>query len=801
VREALAQTTAEADEVLLSEGTLSPAARTAVDFRLHLKRALAVQRQSEVAAVEVQTDRYEPEAEVAVQTEPMVKVSLTSWRQAPLDLVICVDSSASFCLSRERGAFIESGTFERARGFVECLASQVHMPEVRLGLLRFEDMHDVICGLTASLDNFRETLQGMMPTAGETKMAPPLWQALAMLGAASSRDPNALQVDSTALSSTARKAVLVVTDGDPNDPMETEKAAHALRANGVQLVFVHIKKARGEMDGEDIGAALHRLAAPTSGRGVFGCTDDERALTALVPEVLKQLLMVQRRISRARCAIPLTPYEEVVGDLDEVDGVEILLPDAPMLDSCVVAWDPKESPRSRTEKRVPEETRRDLERRLEKAELEAQRVSAELHAQEAAAATQAMEADLMLQAALRRAEAAERCQDTRAIEAERQLRTVTDRMGVAQKEMEETLQASGMQERLATQRMKDMEKQNDELSASLRQLKAELEALRARESTLVEREILVQSRSSAADQQLEVLRLRLEQVEMENANLKETQHAAWNIEGAEKDQGDLQRSLLIAEGALEAVRMRESDLKEHSQAVGSAASALAYVVAKAIGWNVSAGVTQQKQSAFFTTSTTSQQKQSASLNTSTSFDGAEVSTRAATSPKSTGRGFDFRVAHSGSPACPEPFGEPTPSSTIHGETGGKMPRPASAGSSRQGYDDLSEQMDWLRAQLEEHDGDLIRSFHRLDDTCSKSLTLTKMIGGLAELGITRSQAQTIFRRLAHLSNSEKRGSLSLQDWLTAFDKATNTRYMTADEIANSSRISPTDDSVGQGFDR
>lgn len=54
IREALAQTTAEADEALLSkagDGALCSAARTAVVFRLHLKRALAAQRQSEAAAV------------------------------------------------------------------------------------------------------------------------------------------------------------------------------------------------------------------------------------------------------------------------------------------------------------------------------------------------------------------------------------------------------------------------------------------------------------------------------------------------------------------------------------------------------------------------------------------------------------------------------------------------------------------------------------------------------------------------------------------------------------------------------
>jgi len=44
VREALAQTSPEEDEVLLKDSSLSVGARTAVSFRLHLKRALAAQK-------------------------------------------------------------------------------------------------------------------------------------------------------------------------------------------------------------------------------------------------------------------------------------------------------------------------------------------------------------------------------------------------------------------------------------------------------------------------------------------------------------------------------------------------------------------------------------------------------------------------------------------------------------------------------------------------------------------------------------------------------------------------------------
>lgn len=49
VRDALSQTSAAEDEALLAEGQLSSAARTAVQLRLHLKRALVAQREVEAA--------------------------------------------------------------------------------------------------------------------------------------------------------------------------------------------------------------------------------------------------------------------------------------------------------------------------------------------------------------------------------------------------------------------------------------------------------------------------------------------------------------------------------------------------------------------------------------------------------------------------------------------------------------------------------------------------------------------------------------------------------------------------------
>ncbi|CAE8656541.1 unnamed protein product, partial [Polarella glacialis] len=108
-----------------------------------------------LALVAVASSQPKPASvDSGVQTVPAMKVCLEPWRHAPLDLVVCIDSSASFCLARRRperalatgsrgpiassgdhGAWVESGTFERAKGFVERLATAVHMPEAPPALL------------------------------------------------------------------------------------------------------------------------------------------------------------------------------------------------------------------------------------------------------------------------------------------------------------------------------------------------------------------------------------------------------------------------------------------------------------------------------------------------------------------------------------------------------------------------------------------------------------------------------------------------------------------------------------------
>jgi len=247
-----------------------------------------------------------------------------------MDLILCIDSSASFCLSKESSAagtcWVESGTFQRAKGFLQLLAASVDMPEVQLGLLRFEEVQEVICSLTDQFAVFLHQLRGMHASPGETRVAPVLRQALCML-----EDNN--RPTTNLGHSEVRKAVIVITDGDPHDPNESALAAASLREKGVQILFVRIRT-RNALDRQLGCSKLEQLAVPSTAswlhenaKGVLEVDDTEDALQGLVPDVLQQILFVSQRVKRARCLLPITPYKVVrAAELDAWEGIECYVP-------------------------------------------------------------------------------------------------------------------------------------------------------------------------------------------------------------------------------------------------------------------------------------------------------------------------------------------------------------------------------------------------------------------------------------------------------------------------------------------
>ena len=276
---------------------------------------------------------------LGAQTDPLVRVSLAPWRQAPLDLVICVDSSASFCKpgSAGPGGFVEScRLFDTAKVFVDLLAAEMQSPEVQLALIRFEDEAQVICPLTEALSDFRSRAQAMAPSIGETKLAPALRSARGILASRSAAKRLAgwsgcLEVE---------RAVLVITDGDPPDLQDSREAARLLRDDRVQLIFVAIDRV-GRVEPKDSLAELANARptpprasqaasrpTPPPGQGVFEAKSGvpaAAALAALVPHVLQQLLRVARHVTRTKVEVLPEPYIEASPEeLDACPGLEVI---------------------------------------------------------------------------------------------------------------------------------------------------------------------------------------------------------------------------------------------------------------------------------------------------------------------------------------------------------------------------------------------------------------------------------------------------------------------------------------------
>jgi len=142
------------------------------------------------------------------------------------------------------------------------------------------------------------------------------------------------------------KAVLIITDGGHVDNMqEVQEVAAMAMARGVQLHLVRIARGSGASGTSTIASlttCLRSLNAQSSASSSFDVSDSVEELDALVPQLLRQLLGVTRRIVRARCTLPLEPYEVDSSEaLASTEGHEVKLPqDEVFVDSQLVAWDP-----------------------------------------------------------------------------------------------------------------------------------------------------------------------------------------------------------------------------------------------------------------------------------------------------------------------------------------------------------------------------------------------------------------------------------------------------------------------------
>eukprot|EP00928_Gymnodinium_smaydae_P032015 TRINITY_DN23306_c0_g1_i1.p1 TRINITY_DN23306_c0_g1~~TRINITY_DN23306_c0_g1_i1.p1 ORF type:complete len:854 (-),score=161.23 TRINITY_DN23306_c0_g1_i1:267-2828(-) len=241
---------------------------------------------------------------VAVQTEPIVQAEFVEDRQTPLDIVMCLDSSAS----------VGEINFQRMRGFLRRVVGRLDWPETRCGVIRFSSQAEVLGLLNSDPWKVDSALQSAGYQVGETLLAPALEAAREIF----ERSP---------MRAGARRILLLATDDRPNDTSEgkLEKQAVALLSRGVELVVL---AAGVEPEGPCCGyqdspskspqspGSTCSWAASKAGLHVVRATsfqaleDSDRGLQVL-EELLRRIVCVRRVMTRAKVRLPPSTFQEL----------------------------------------------------------------------------------------------------------------------------------------------------------------------------------------------------------------------------------------------------------------------------------------------------------------------------------------------------------------------------------------------------------------------------------------------------------------------------------------------------------
>lgn len=257
---------------------------------------------------------YQKQIETDVQTSPLLYVELARGNQVPFDLVICIDSSCS----------VGAEGFRMSIEFAIKLIMELEMPLVQIGIIRFNHGFTVVSQMTGSKEQLLIHLQNLKYEPGETKLAPPLQCAGRMLQAG------------PATMNRRKQIVLVITDGDPNDSVQSQREASLLKNCGVLLAFIEVGRdlmplistlasPRSDKNSTfEVGALPLSLASPPMDSYSFHVETYED-LMHIAEQVLLSLVSVSQWVRRAKCSMDFHPYQ-VVPDLDAVKGLEVLVP-------------------------------------------------------------------------------------------------------------------------------------------------------------------------------------------------------------------------------------------------------------------------------------------------------------------------------------------------------------------------------------------------------------------------------------------------------------------------------------------
>eukprot|EP00931_Biecheleriopsis_adriatica_P094044 TRINITY_DN6774_c0_g1_i1.p1 TRINITY_DN6774_c0_g1~~TRINITY_DN6774_c0_g1_i1.p1 ORF type:complete len:864 (-),score=150.67 TRINITY_DN6774_c0_g1_i1:179-2770(-) len=712
-----------------------------------------------------QTDPIMPEitemTTQITQTDPLMRVRVGDRRQAPLDLVICVDSSASLCMSKEAlptyhsegGAFVSSGAFESVKGLLEYLAHAMHMPEVRLGLVRFEDSPQVICPLTGQRDTFLSHLRCMKMSTGETRLAPALHLALQML-----EDERKCVRANRADWELPReeKAIVVITDGDANDMAQSMEMATVVKEKDCQLLFI---KMGAEQDNlhqmSHAPRRVHSLhkggAAEYAGtaRGVFhSATTNLQDLVSLVPDIQRQLLRSARRIEQARCTLQLGFHEVVVvEDLSHTTGHDVLLENDPaplLLDHT--PWVHTESFAYGTRHEITIKRDELQEAKEICTTLRANFVQTDL--------TDAKERELehVKRVLVQRAD------DIRRLNEE--LQTLKD--GISQRD--NTIHR--LRDEIGS--FQTMPREDDSrissLKSSLHHAEEELDKMRSEarimRNTLQETRETSEAKLHHAEEELDKMRSEARIMRNTLQETRETSEA--KLHHAEEELDKMRSEARIMRNTLQETR-EASEARQHEvQRLQTKIDHLSLKEEKANSRERSRDWLQEvEQLRTSLREVTNQKIKEEQLH--------NLTKQRLEEERSQNKEIQSVVDKLMAFLC---TAMQHPQSTLELQQQQPRQRPQSArpgGRPSSAHEGARIELNQLRARLEAHHGDLVRAFHDIDDNRTGEITATEMIKGLGTLGLTRSEAQLAFRRLCSLSNSQRKGSLKLSSWLGAFD--------------------------------
>merc|ERR1712232_627532 len=166
-----------------------------------------------------------PRRDISTQTHHSGQPAWTQTKppvQLPLDLVCCVDCGPS----------VTQMNFRKAITFITGLCEDLEMPPTRVGVLIFNHNCTVLARLGCTRQELQFVLRGALYQPGDTKLrlAPTLVKAAEMLSLPLEGQKGAER----------KKAVIIISEGEPDDLPEAERVAALLRQDLTQVVCAGI---------------------------------------------------------------------------------------------------------------------------------------------------------------------------------------------------------------------------------------------------------------------------------------------------------------------------------------------------------------------------------------------------------------------------------------------------------------------------------------------------------------------------------------------------------------------------------